>query len=584
MSNNILICNHEDDVREHEGVVIKYINDIETILELSNYKKDVDVIKVRFDLGSQSSKSHGIEFSMRIRLSNDLSEKIRFAPIIIIDDSLDELSTVKKLLKKDIFNIFSTKGFYFEKNPNKPITLDKTTFKKSFLDVIKVNPPIDRTGNHGVANRWAIKRWSEVLGITEKDAIKKNNEEIGNALYTKYLETVHEIVNQTSKKETYFKPIGSGSVLLIDDESDKGWGDIIKEIASTGNISLTIATGIDDALKEGIPDVVILDLRLEEQDEDENDIDKMISIRTMDALKKANPGIQFIILSATSKSIILDKLHQKGIVGFVKKEHPEDTATKTVDSISRLSELIDVGLKNSYLKAIYNLEKSVIHLPFLKKEDYNQEQKESIAELYSSLFNVAAVLDSNVKKHFTFGMLAIYKLIETINKLYIKEEVEPDSKPKSWKAYWINNDQVIYKKQDNPYKNKGITSTEYKFNCILEKFNCSNKDSRKILEEIKNFRNCEIHPESKKYDHKNYGADMITSAKLKAWFNLVCLVIIEMNKSPQISSKEGFVKQKEENEVKKAVKQIVERSSNVLDKKDHGLRNEAFADFFKNSK
>lgn len=294
------------------------------------------------------------------------------------------------------------------------------------------------------------------------------------------------------------------------------------------------------------------------------------------------------MLTATSKSTILEKLYEYKILGYIKKEHPEDFSINTIENINKFINLIDIGLKNNYLKYIYSSEKKIMSLLLFEKQKFNEKQQNSIDELKREIYNVAAVLDSNVERNFTFGMLTIYKLIETINMIYIKEETI-STKPTTIKAFWINNNNMIVTNEDKRNnRDGGITSTEYKFKCILEKFSLLDKKTRDLLSEIKNFRNCEIHPESDAYDHEKYGSSKITPKKLQEWFKFVCSVIENINRNPQIPTEGEFNKEQkniqnkqEEKEISKEIQQKTQGVKNDLHKKDHGLRNDGFSDLEK---
>ena len=106
-------------------------------------------------------------------------------------------------------------------------------------------------------------------------------------------------------------------------------------------------------------DVIVLDLRLLESDHENEDIDSYTGIKILQKIHEINAGIQVIMLTATSKSTILEKLYEKKILGYIKKEHPEDKSIDTVENINKFINLVDKGLKRKYLKEVYNIQKSI---------------------------------------------------------------------------------------------------------------------------------------------------------------------------------------------------------------------------------
>jgi CheY-like chemotaxis protein len=389
------------------------------ILELIN--KNYDVIFIKDNLSQNYLELLGLRVAYHIRFSTDLGKK-QYLPIVILTDLdgylLSKLQPVANILfTKNVFIIPNTKEAIknISKKQFKP--LSEIEYKNEFLEKIKVEQPRDTTGNHDIANKWSIYRWAEFLDA-KSDVINKNRNEIENQLYFKYLKALHT-KNKCDTKEIK-KPSQKGKVLLIDDEWDKGWKDIIKNIVVDLEVfeydfkdsNFGLLGHISKKVIEVNPDVVILDLRLSQKDQENDDIEKYTGIKVLQKIHEINAGIQVIMLTATSKSTILEKLYEKKILGYVKKEHLEDKNIDTVENINKFIRLVDKGLERKYLKKIWDIQQEILSLNILKTDNKNYKK------IYFEISNTFDILDSNLDKKTTFFILAIYNIIELIVKEY----------------------------------------------------------------------------------------------------------------------------------------------------------------------
>ena len=214
-------------------------------------------------------------------------------------------------------------------------------------------------------------------------------------LYFKYLLAKNPI--KKDRAIGYKRVKNSGKILYIDDEWAKGWSDILsKQFSQSTDMDLkTFEYGYKDAnkfimlgdIKREIesydPDVIILDLRLMQTDHNKiEDIDQYSGIKIVNMIKEINPGMQIIMMTATRQSVILEKLYDYGVLGYIKKEHPDDLSVKTNENIDKLFSLVEAGLDRKYLKDIFNTAQAILKLisnskdPFekfvAKKNDYEK--------------------------------------------------------------------------------------------------------------------------------------------------------------------------------------------------------------------
>ena len=242
------------------------------------------------------------------------------------------------------------------------------------IDLIGIKPPTSYKSHHSISNEWSILRWSKALNIkAELDSeLKKNESNINGSLFYKYLNTKFPISPITALRKKIL--LNNGSVLLIDDEVEKGWGVIFQEICK-GKKYRSIGRDFkkikerDEIVKISFDiakdfDVIILDLRLHDDDFEEKDSKKLTGYMLLKEIKKHNKGIQVIIFSATNKIWNLQELQDVGIDGFILKESPENSIDENFTSllIENTYKTIDICLDYSFLK------KSFEKYNFLKQQ------------------------------------------------------------------------------------------------------------------------------------------------------------------------------------------------------------------------
>ncbi|MFS4429480.1 response regulator [Chryseobacterium sp. S90] len=230
------------------------------------------------------------------------------------------------------------------------------------IDLIGIKPPTSYKSHHSISNEWSILRWAKALNIQAEfnNELEKNESNINASLFYKYLSIKYPM-----------SPIGplnikvlknNGTILLIDDEVEKGWGCIFQRICTNKNFSFI---GVDfkkikerdeiveRAFQSAIDaEVIILDLRLHDDDFDERDPKKLTGYALLKKIKNHNKGIQVIIFSASNKVWNLQELQEVGIDGFILKESPENSIDQefTKHLIENIYQTIDNCLAYSFLK------------------------------------------------------------------------------------------------------------------------------------------------------------------------------------------------------------------------------------------
>ena len=438
-SNRIRFTTNED--------IDKYISDY-IIKELQT--KEFDKIFIKDNLSSNYIELYGLRVAYHIRLSKELEEDKRFVPIVIVSEF--DILTLNKFNKES--NILFTDGIYLCQNTKEDIikyqSLDLkglSSFKyDGFLEQIHIEKPKDISSNHDISNEWSIYKWAELLKC-ESEAITKNRNKIENMLYFKYLKALY--IKENSGNFEINKPTKKGKILLIDDEWNRGWKDIINTAISKEGIvfdtfeydfkdksNFNLYMRIQEKIKEFNPDVVILDLRLSQNDHENDDIDNYTGIKILQKIHEINAGIQVIMLTATSKSTILEKLYEKKILGYIKKEHPDDKSIDTVENINKFISLIDKSLKRKYLKEVYNIQKSIKDI--LSNDifaHYNLDlnfYEPFWIKLEKESTNIFDILDNERENSFIYAMVSISSSLETILSIFVKENKNSDDQ------FWDN--------------------------------------------------------------------------------------------------------------------------------------------------
>jgi len=414
-------------------------NYISNIFIPSIQDKEIDILFIKDSLSKNYLDFLGLRLAYHIRLSEELGDK-RFIPIVILSDldgyNLNKFTSLARVLfTKNIFigeNTPHTIEFYKD---NLIINEDlKNNFRENFLDMIEVEAPKDYLSSHSIANEWSIYRWGKYLDIPNEDI--ENN--ISSMLYFKYLMNNYPI--EEADVFTPEPPAQTGKVLYIDDELRKGWKEIFEHLFSIDTITFEcldeeykykeaheIIEFVKAKILEYDPDTVILDLRLHYDDFKEGvTTDNLTGVKVLKFIKEEiNRGIQCVALTASQDSLILEKLYEYDIVGYVKKEHPNNYKIDTKENINKVVSLVDKGLENKYLKDIWTIQEEIKALQGFTITD----EADLVSELFTNSQFVFDILNGKAENKMSMAVLTIYKCFEVIVKIYInnnkfKDEID----------------------------------------------------------------------------------------------------------------------------------------------------------------
>lgn len=550
MNKSILV--HNDNVQAIDSFLysIKFsptCSDIDEYISTDILKQikslDFEVIFIKDNLSGNYLEFYGLILAYHIRLSQDLGDK-RYVPIVILSDLdgyiINRLTKVGQILfTKSVFIGPNSKATVKKYNSENLVNLSEQDYLNRFLKIIDIDPPEDST-NHDISNKWSIYRWAQFLKISDSSAIINNELEISSIRYFKFLVAKHPIHKEIGLKFASKSPKNTGKILYIDDEWAKGWQDIFaKYFSKSENIIFdTVEESYKDKSYDDIenfvirdvkaknPDVIILDMRLIGQDHKENTAEKDLSgIKLLSHIKtEINPGIQIIILTASGKSAVLDEANKHHILGYIKKEHPQDRNIKTKDSFDKLTSLINTGLDRKYLKDIWDTQTSILSIlrndPF-KKYFSKNEHEDSFGLLDITVHSVYIILDQQIPNYLQYSMLAIFKCLEILKDLFVKEPnrvliIIGNDQP--IKLYEADSHGVYIPKA--PMDSNYYRSTENQLHALVfERFDIRDKSVHEEISRIVQKRNNYIHPGRPGQNNTLYSDDIL------GWFKVLSKVI-----------------------------------------------------------
>ena len=369
-----------------------------------------------------------------IRLTIDLHQK-RLAPLFFI--SPDSLAVVlrnagvwgriltTKGCKLGQLNVEAVRaGLEFPALPSAEIG--------SFLSLIQLRPD-EIAGRHSLANQWGAYSLDKAAGTHAL----QNNLSLTKArkqLYFKYVEAINyapeklsqpiSIISESSKPKSNPIDATGKKILLIDDEADKGWRDVLSVLFKKSNQSLDFQV-IDrkitgwNALSEDEKklilesnfDLFLIDLRLTgSEEEDTAKPEDFSGTDVMRKIKQHNAGNQVIMFTASNKAWNLKALLDFGADGYYIKESPEYNFPEkfSVENFEVFRKEVDKCLEKDYLREAHVLIESVKRLLKLLKGSKLIKSDVIATTFLDQGFN-ALYQATSYKKEFYFNMFAMFR-------------------------------------------------------------------------------------------------------------------------------------------------------------------------------
>lgn len=354
-------------------------------------EREYDAIYIPLCFGQTLSDYMGLRMAMHIRLTDT---KCKYKPIYIYGEvSIDDIQ------RNDCFDILKSTGvalihcdFDSMKLSSQNRKVNSEYILEQEIKNIHLPIPTNIGDNHSISNQWAIYRWKEMLIWNEKEP-EVINADFSSTLYFKYLVARFGKHERFKKQEKKYSSIISGIegkiIVYIDDEYDKGWGNIMEAIFNNSKASFIcykdfskkynksqLIDKIQFFLNENEADCYLIDLRLHEDDfsEDSN----LTGHQIANFIKQSNKGNQIVVFTASNKIWNLKKeLFKIGAIGYALKESPESNYTReeSKQQFIEFSNVIRTACKLSYLKDLYNKQ------TLLKKINQKASDLDSMIEL-----------------------------------------------------------------------------------------------------------------------------------------------------------------------------------------------------------
>ena len=417
----------------------------------SSIPSDTDAIII--DVDSTKTPDACLSYALAIRLSLWEKKKVALAPIIFMS------SLTPDIFKNSLYStLLQTKGISFETPLFTPTAVElieplmAKDYRPYFLDLIKVKPN-STEGRHSIANQWG----ADVLNRIALGG-ETNNSLILNArksLYFKYVNSLtlnEKIIDDICKNvvietetSTMTSIDGSGKrILLIDDEAEKGWSDVLSKMIKNVELQTiheqvpdyeSLSTESKSMIESNNYDLIFLDLRMNGiQEENVISTDEFSGMKILKSIKKKNRGVQVIMFTASNKAWNMKALIDAGADGYYIKESPEYAfpLKYSISNTKSFCNNIKKCLERSYLKDIAGKIKAY------KKELSNSNYDVKFVNQVSVQLDVAYTLISTAitQQQFAFAYISLEQILEIIseelivldNYQYVIDETQEECK------------------------------------------------------------------------------------------------------------------------------------------------------------
>lgn len=439
--------------------------DISTDIEIHDYvirifeNKNIDKLIIPVNLANGRLGFRGLKLGMHIRLTAEIKEK-RLIPLIFVSD--DKLDTLMILAKNNALNLnylLVTEGCVLVEENEEEIQefvedkapIKANRFKTQVLDRLKILPS-EEVGKHSLANQWGAFRLDE-MAHTQAFEGRKDLKNKQKELYFKFIRSFNDDYNNLELTDSAIhektKTIISENkkILLIDDEADKGWSDVLSKIFVGADFQFIAKNNFEQFRVEAENkiqledwDLILLDLRLNPTEEEKSEfiaegkIENYSGTKLLQQIKIKNKGTQVIIFTASNKAWNMKALLDLGADGYFIKESPDvgfsnDFSKENIDNFLLTAKSC---LDKSYLQDIYR-RKIIIEIQLKAKKgistdyDYFLEDIKTQIDISYDLLYLA-----NDVHGFAYSFFSLYKVLEAIGKKKVEDRHITSSTNYKW--------------------------------------------------------------------------------------------------------------------------------------------------------
>jgi len=405
-----------------------YDDDIDSRIDsflYSNRNNSIKSFTLPLSLTSNFMEFSGLIFAHHVRLNRDMNHCD--APIILYGVlEIEQLLRLNKLanilLTKNVLYVNITK-YSFEDIKKSIERYDIKSFNLNyFIETIQIDTPKNYESHHSIDNEFALIRWSKYIGIYENLPFKLRSN-FNCSLYFKYLRAKHPVPDYNIENHTLTNLSINTKILLVDDEANKGWKYFYDAYFNSSKIEFKdsniefnnkekndIISEIETIIKNFIPDIVLLDLRLHDSDFTEDvKPEYFTGLKVLEYIKKINKGIQVIITTASNKVWNYNLAKQNGALEFIIKngfDPPEN-------SLNRLNNSLKIAAKRAiYLKSV-NEENEKIKLAI--NNNTQLDDNNNIDESINGIFK------NEIKTKFQFYLDSAFEILDECCEFSLKE-------------------------------------------------------------------------------------------------------------------------------------------------------------------
>ena len=425
------------------------IQDIEFHKYVVSIFEDYDAEKliIPVSLGNGGGTFRGLKLGLHIRLTREIGFK-RLIPILFISD--DDFDDIMKMAKNDYLNLnylLLTEGVKLvEKNAESIkrvidtiVPINPNKFASDVLGRLKI-VPTEIIGKHSLANQWGAFRLDEILqtnALNSKKELKNRQAE----LYFKFVRSLSEdfgTISSTALSPNSITSTGK-RILLIDDEADKGWSDVLVKIFDKSDFQFiqknTFTQFYNDAESHILNedwDLILLDLRLNPEEEEtrafiaEGNINNYSGAKLLQTIKDKNRGTQVIIFTASNKAWNMKALLDIGADGYFIKESPESGFSYqfSKENVQNFMLSVETCLNKGYLHDIY-LRKCAIESYLNSKIDtIDSAYDDFLIELHTQInISYNLLYSARIDINFVYAYLSLYKFLESIANTKVQDSM-----------------------------------------------------------------------------------------------------------------------------------------------------------------
>lgn len=315
---NFLVSS-DDESEEYDAFISEFLD--EYVFGEKQY--NLIVLPVSFDRNN-SLTSEGVRIACHIRLT----PKWKHTRTPILFFSPDRLEELMKFVPCP--SIFSTSNIFLS-NANllddmlndMPKAAHHSVMRESqykdFLEKVKIESPANFKTHHSIANEWTLMQWKNMIDWQGNEPTIDEGDFM-NRLHTKYmLQSLNchtEDFPEEEKLPRKIEGISGKTIMLIDDEYDKGWKSILERILAASDANLVCFENFDSALRRDEligrinqfigtyrikVDCYLIDLRLHDDDVEEKDSSLLTGHQVSKHIHGNNRGNQVVILTASNK-------------------------------------------------------------------------------------------------------------------------------------------------------------------------------------------------------------------------------------------------------------------------------------------